>query len=341
MAALLGFTAMAIDVGLLYEDRRHLQNTADAAALAGVAELPGDPAAARARAEDWVVKHGFAAGDIRSIEVRSTAASNDTLYVEVGQPFDWIFGRALGMTSSDVSAKAAARVGSLAGGHGFLPWAMVLGDSDCLSATGVPLFGTSCVVKVGAGHATTGWYGALDPDGNGGGASEYRDNIVDGDVDWLYCIEGDPSPGCAGAHTSIDALSGNKVGPTDSGIDERLAQGAACDSNGNGIDDFSEVLTANPGGSPAYTVVCPNSPWLIIIPIVSFSDVPVHSVTIRGWTLAYLEGYYCSSGGAVNCNGAGHWEVNVRIVDAAYSQAEAFLGAYNPLSGILLRRLVE
>ena len=36
LTVLLGFTAMAIDVGLFYEDRRHIQNTADAAALAGV-----------------------------------------------------------------------------------------------------------------------------------------------------------------------------------------------------------------------------------------------------------------------------------------------------------------
>jgi hypothetical protein len=341
MAAILGFTAMAIDVGLLYEDRRHLQNTADAAALAGAAELPGDPAEAQATAQEWALKHGLSADQLRTVEVRSTFAANDTLFVEVGQPFDWIFGRALGMTSSDVSAKAAARVGSLAGGHDFLPWAMVQGESDCLDGDGDPLFGTSCVVKLGASDGVSGWYGALDADGNGGGSAEYRDNIIDGEVEWLYCIEGDPSPGCAGAHTTIGALSGNKVGPTDSGIDQRLAQGARCDSNGNNVDDFDEVLMANPGGDPNYTVICPDSPWLIILPIVSYTDVPVKDVTIEGWTLAYLEGYYCSTGGLANCNGAGHWEVNVQIVDAAYSQTAGFLGAYNSDSGILLRRLVE
>ena len=50
LTVLLGMTAMAIDVGLLFEDRRHMQNTADAAALAGVAELPGNPAAAKSQA---------------------------------------------------------------------------------------------------------------------------------------------------------------------------------------------------------------------------------------------------------------------------------------------------
>ncbi|MGB9641068.1 MAG: pilus assembly protein TadG-related protein, partial [Anaerolineales bacterium] len=35
MVVLLGFTALAIDGGMLYSDRRHAQNAADAAALAG------------------------------------------------------------------------------------------------------------------------------------------------------------------------------------------------------------------------------------------------------------------------------------------------------------------
>ena len=43
MTALLGFTAMAIDIGMFFEDRRHLQNSADAMALAGVQELPAQP----------------------------------------------------------------------------------------------------------------------------------------------------------------------------------------------------------------------------------------------------------------------------------------------------------
>ncbi|MEJ2303473.1 MAG: Tad domain-containing protein [Anaerolineales bacterium] len=33
--ALLGFTALAIDGGMVYADRRHAQNAADAASLAG------------------------------------------------------------------------------------------------------------------------------------------------------------------------------------------------------------------------------------------------------------------------------------------------------------------
>ncbi len=339
MAALMGFVALAIDVGLYYEDRRHLQNTADAAALAGAAELPDSPAAAIGKAHDWALKHGIDEGDIETIEVRSDLAANDTVYVEVEQQFNWVFGRVLGMTTSPVGARAAARAGSLAGGTDFLPWALLTSDVECLDGNGDPKFGSSCVVKVGAGDATTGWYGALDPDGTGGGSNEYKQNIIDGSVDSYYCIAGDPSPGCVGANTTIDDLDGNKVGPTDAGIDARLAKGAQCDTNGNAIDDFDEVFLPNPGGGASYTVSCPDSPWLIIVPIVSYSSTPVHEVTIEGWMLAYLMGYQCV--GSANCNGTGHWEVEVQIVDAVYSQTAGFLGAYDPDSGIVLRRLVE
>ena len=49
--------------------------------------------------------------------------------------------------------------------------------------------------------------------------------------------------------------------------------------------------------------------------------------------LAYLNGYHCV--GAGNCNGQGHWEVEVTIVDATYSQTGGF-GAFDPDSGIML-----
>src|SRR5688572_28569086 len=83
LTVLLGFTAMAIDVGLLYEDRRHFQNTADAAALAGVAELPLNPAAAKLKATDWAANNGVDSAQIKRVEVRTTGFPNDTLYVEI------------------------------------------------------------------------------------------------------------------------------------------------------------------------------------------------------------------------------------------------------------------
>jgi hypothetical protein len=340
MSVILGFTAMAIDVGMFFEDRRHLQNSADAMALAGVQDLPLDPATAVTKANAWAANNNIDPSEIKTVEVRTKDYPNDTLYVELDREFSWVFGRVLGKTVSNVGAAAAARTGSLSGGSDMMPWALLQGDSNCLDANGDAIFNATCYVKVGHDSIVNGWRGALDFDGNGGGSSEYKSNIIDGTVDWLYCIAGDPAPGCVSSVNIIDALDGNKVGPTDSGIQERWALGAQCDTNGNGKDDFGEVFVPNPGGDPTYNVNCPDSPWLVIIPIVSYESTPVKKVTIRGWSLAYLESYACVGGN--NCGSAkGHWEVAVQIVDAAYSQAAGFLGAYDPNSGILLRRLVE
>jgi len=341
MTVLLGMVAMTVDVGLLFRDRRHLQNSADAMALAGVAELPGNPAQATSKAQQWAANNGIASGDIKTIQVRTTGVPNDTLYVELEGNFGWIFGRVLGKTTSKVGADAAARIGSLSGGHNMMPWALLRGDTNCLDAvTGKPIFGATCQVKVGATDGIGGWRGALDYDGNGGGSAEYKSNIIDGTVDWTYCIQGDPAPGCVSSQRVVDALDGNKVGPTDSGIDARWATGAKCDGNGNGKDDFNEVFTPTGQVSPAYSVACPDSPWLIILPIVTYESTPIKTVTIRGWTLAYLQSYACVGG--TNCNGGkGHWEVSIKIADAAYSQTAGFLGNYDPSSGILIRRLIQ
>ena len=465
MAVLLGFTAMAIDVGLAYQDRRDLQKDVDAAALAGVQHLPLSPIAATDAANTWLLKNNVEDWQVTSITVESTLSANDTIRVEVDDEFGWVFGRVLGMTTSNIGAHAKARVGSLEGNGHMLPWAILQGHTDCLAIDGTAIWGQQCTVKVGAGYSISGWYGALDYDGGGGGSSEYEANIVDGTVDTVYCAEGDFVDPCPGTSIVPD-LDGNKVGGTDDGIDTRLANGPACDDNGNGVDDFDEVFMPDPSGLTEYIVICPDSPNIGVIPIVSTNEDPVHEVTIEGWTLVYLQGYECSSASAVpigggdyvfafddvrvvasetcekkaprntamappeltdasdlyvrdprsgalpapaachgglphgqqqctptptpvatpspvptatpvptaspvptdtptpgpptatpapgtpaptpipnpggpNCNGHGHWEVHIQIVNATYSQINGYMGAYDPTKGVTIRRLIE
>jgi Flp pilus assembly protein TadG len=339
LGVLLGFTAMAVDVGLFYENRRHLQNTADAAALAGVAELPKKPMAAKNKAADWAAKHGVPASEIKTIEVRTTDSVNDTLYVEVERDFDWIFGRVLGQGTDPVSAAAAAQIQSVNGTSNLMPWALLRGDSNCLDATDAPIPGADCSVKLGAGaSAITGWYGALDLDGAGGGGAEYEENIVDGAAETKYCSVGETDPACEAFQ--VDALSGNKVGGTDHAIADRLLNEPTCDADGNSKDDFVEVFVAGEGDAAAsYAIACPQSPRVIFIPIVSLDGIPVQTVTIEGWALAYLNGYSCSD---TDCaGGKGHWEVDITMVDAIYSQSADLIGAYNPLSKVAVRSLIE
>ena len=339
LAVVLGFTAMTIDLGLLFEDRRHLQNTADAAALAGVVELPINPVAAKQKAQDWAAKNGVPASQIKKIEIRTTEVANDTLYVEVEKQFDWVFGGALGLDEDPVSAAAAAQIRSLRGTSNLMPWAILMGDSACLDWANNPISGADCTVKLGAGASEIGgWFGALDLDGSGGGSSEYESNIIDGTADTRYCSVGQADPDCESF--VVDALPGNKVGGTDHAIEDRLLNEPTCDSNANGRDDFGEVFVPGENGFAEYAIVCPQSPRYIIVPIVTPNEDPVKTVTIRGWAVAYLESYSCV--GAVNCTGGkGHWEVSVTMVDAIYSESPDLIGPFNPFSTIAVRRLIE
>jgi hypothetical protein len=299
MAVVLGFTAMAIDVGLAYQDRRDLQNDSDAAALAGVQHLPQNPGQAVTAARQWLAKNGITDDQVTTVEVQSTLVANDSMYVEVDDDFGWVFAKVLGLTTSNVGAQAKARVGSLEGNGQMMPWAILQGDTDCLDVDGNAIWNADCVVKVGAGSAISGWHGALDYDGGGGGSAEYESNIIDGEVETIYCADGDFDQPCPG-NITVDDLDGNKVGGTGQGIEERLASGPACDGNGNGKDDFDEVFDTDPTGISDYVVICPDSPNVVVIPIVSFSSVPVQQVTIEGWTLAYLDYYGCVANTAFN-----------------------------------------
>lgn len=341
LSVLIGFTAVAVDIGMYYEDRRHLQNSADAAALAGTHELPLNPIEAEQKAREWAINNGIDSSQIETVEVRSRLTANDTVYVKLKKDFSWLFGRVLGMTTSGVGGEAAATVGTLGGNNEMMPWAILKGDTDCLDANGFAMFGATCTVKVGAGSSINGWYGALDYDGIGGGSAEYYDNILDGLVETVYCAEGNFSDPCPGTVAVAD-LDGNKVGGTGAGIEDRLAAEptSGCNADGDGVDDFNEVFEESSGVFD-YNVVCPDSPRLVIIPIVSFDGVPVQFVTIEGWTLAYLKSYSCVDGNENNCGAKGHWEVQVEIVNAAYSQVNGYLDAFNPLIGITVRRLVQ
>src|SRR5881409_437840 len=52
IVAFVGFVALTIDVGMIFEGRRGEQNAADAAALAGASALPGDAATAKQLSRD-------------------------------------------------------------------------------------------------------------------------------------------------------------------------------------------------------------------------------------------------------------------------------------------------
>jgi hypothetical protein len=105
LAVLVGMAGIVVDVGAWYVQDRKAQAAADFGALAGVAELPGNPSAARTVAEGYVdenlagttaeITHPYD-GDPRKLEVKAKT-TGDTYFL-----------RLFGITTVDISARAVA-----------------------------------------------------------------------------------------------------------------------------------------------------------------------------------------------------------------------------------------
>jgi hypothetical protein len=111
LVSLLGMAALVLDVGAWFHEKRHLQATADAAALAGAQKLPMDPGGAQAQAIVYGNKNGggVAAADVT---VTSSRVANDTIAVKAQRDSDGIFSQLFGVVSVNIGAKAKVRVGS-------------------------------------------------------------------------------------------------------------------------------------------------------------------------------------------------------------------------------------
>lgn len=322
LVPLLGFAGLALDLGTLTKTRWQMQHTADAAALAGVQELPGCSGPAIARAEEWAQRGDYPPS---AVEVTLEGAGCDTIRVQLRADVPLTFMRVFGIDERSVHGSASARIASVTSTRHFMPWGLTVNNSDCLEAGSPPQprVGATCSLKISDGTETSGDRGALNVDGGGGAG--YRAQIVSSTTAEPHIIG-----------STVAALPGNQVGPTDQGIAERLLgepssfQGVSCDSNGNGRDDFDEVFVEREaGGGPRYAVryACQDSPRLMTVPIVDQISHPNPS-TILGWATVYLESYSCVGDDSGKCDGKGHWAVTGRIVDAVWSDPEGATGAY-------------
>jgi hypothetical protein len=108
LATLLGVCALAIDMGVWYKTSRHAQGVADAAALAAVQDLPGDPAAAQADAVAYAQANGGTVDGAPA--VTTTDAPDDTISVRAVEQAPAFFARVFGIDSATVHAIASAQV---------------------------------------------------------------------------------------------------------------------------------------------------------------------------------------------------------------------------------------
>jgi Flp pilus assembly protein TadG len=108
LMVLIGFAALAVDIGHGYFVAQHAQNAADAAALGGTVYLPDDVTAAQAEAVTIAKANGFEDGK-DGVTVKSVQQPQPTqLKVTVSQDVPTWFAKALGFDTMHISRTATA-----------------------------------------------------------------------------------------------------------------------------------------------------------------------------------------------------------------------------------------
>ncbi len=108
LLTLIGVSAFAVDAGHWYLVGQQAQRAADAAALAGVSQLPGDRPAAYARAYEFSAGNGFKNGVADTSVTPSLDGAPTRLRVTVSRQVDNIFGPLLGVDSTTITKTAVA-----------------------------------------------------------------------------------------------------------------------------------------------------------------------------------------------------------------------------------------
>jgi Flp pilus assembly protein TadG len=269
MMSLLGMAAMAIDAGSWYQDRRHLQDDADAAALAGAAYIPAGTASTSATTN-------FNKNKMTSETVVVTTPAADTVTVAVTYPAASYFAKLFGITSATITATATAKIqaaGAVA--HHVSPYAVL--RSNYNNGAGTSLFnctgsgatsncgtvdlptaantsGGSCVTPVYTGTSTN--------------VSNALSDLIDiGTLNIGGCLS--PKPGAAqGSATVADSLSGT--------FNQDMR------SVGNGAYEVVHQSWDDAQGLP---------PRLIYVPIVDqFTQGTTGPWTITGFAWFYMTG---------------------------------------------------
>jgi len=121
---LVGFAALAVDLGYSFSVKRQLQTAADAAALAGCRVLAdgASNASVQAEVDAYAAANGIAPGD--SLYVEDTDIGADYVQVTVAKDSPLFFGRIFGSGSSMIRANSRAEVAYLTGLRGIVPWAV-------------------------------------------------------------------------------------------------------------------------------------------------------------------------------------------------------------------------
>lgn len=186
VTALFGFTAFAIDIGLVYIEKAKLINAMDSAALAGALELPNNEVQARTVAAEYLQKNAVNPEGI----LITIGSDKKSIQIQGAKNVEHLFAPIIGIANSNVEGAAKAVIGparSVTGG--IRPFAVQTFDFA---------YGDLVTLKEDAGDGSNGNYGGISLGGRG--SSVFKINA-------LYGYEGTISVG-----GYIDTEPGNMAG---------------------------------------------------------------------------------------------------------------------------------
>jgi Flp pilus assembly protein TadG len=214
MLACCGMAALVLDVGNWFRDKRRLQSTSDAAALAGAQQLPDDAAAARATALNYANQNG---GDVAgaNIVITSQYQANDTIFVKAQRNSPGIFTKVVGIGGADITASAKARVGPPAQALHVAPMVVFCGHSLIQNCNGghTPEFNVPTTLDYDPMGAP-GAFGMLDLNGEGGtvGADEEGEWILHGFDKYLGLGKYKSDPGAKFSSENVSGALDDRIG---------------------------------------------------------------------------------------------------------------------------------
>jgi Flp pilus assembly protein TadG len=170
ITALLGLTALVLDVGSWFRAQRSLQATADAAALAGAQELPDNPGNASSLANDYATRNTSGLQGV-TINLSQSYVPNDTIRVHVSKPAEGFFSKVFGVDSVDEGAAATARTAGMKSALYVAP-IVVNQNHPMLTGCNGPCFGSSYQTTIPVSQTgAPGAFGLVNLDPSSGGTS--------------------------------------------------------------------------------------------------------------------------------------------------------------------------
>ena len=211
LVGILGMAALVLDVGSWFREKRQLQASADAAALAGAQALPGSPSNATTLALNYGSANG---GGVAGADVTITSGltANDTITVQAKTTAPGFFSKIFGIDVVNVGASAAARSELPAEAEYVAP--MVVSDRHpLLRGAGCPCFGQETTLAFDPMGAP-GAFGMLDLANTGGavGSSAEGDWILHGFDQYLPLGWYDSDPGAKFSSSNVQSALQDRIG---------------------------------------------------------------------------------------------------------------------------------